>query len=207
MRWVTTLADHPLPFSVAGNRWHIECFCCSTCGTLLDSDAHLLLLGDGSLICSNCTYSCSSCGNKIEDLAILTGEQAFCSQCFRCRNCKKKIENLRYARTSQGIFCMDCHESLMQRRRKRNRAVPPSSKKQAPNVKLDKSLPSLPPEEAESLSRSTDDPAADAYAGATTEVASRGAGPALDAGRTQPSSSPHNHQGKDSSIGSRNGSD
>lgn len=92
---------------------------------------------------------------------------------------------------------MDCHESLMQRRRKRNRAVPPS-KKQAPNVKLDKSLPSLPPEEAESLARSNDDPMADAYAGATTEVASRGAGPALDAGRKQSSSSPHDNQGKDS---------
>ncbi|THC87530.1 hypothetical protein EYZ11_013025 [Aspergillus tanneri] len=105
--------------------------------------------------------------------------------CFRCRNCKKKIENLRYARTSQGIFCMDCHESLMQRRRKRNRAAPPT-KKQAPNVKLDKSLPSLPPEEAESLSHSTDDPLVDAYAGATTEVASRRAGSAPDAGRTRP---------------------
>ncbi|KAH3365730.1 hypothetical protein KXW94_003424 [Aspergillus fumigatus] len=135
-------------FELAGNRWHIECFCCSTCGTLLDSDAHLLLLGDGSLICSNCTYSCSSCGNKIEDLAILTGEQAFCAQCFRCRNCKRKIENLRYARTSQGIFCMDCHESLMQRRRKKKAGVP-TSKKPGPGVKLDKSLPSLPPEEPE----------------------------------------------------------
>ncbi|KAF9882819.1 hypothetical protein FE257_005108 [Aspergillus nanangensis] len=171
-------------FELAGNRWHIECFCCSTCGTLLDSDAHLLLLGDGSLICSNCTYSCSSCGNKIEDLAILTGEQAFCAQCFRCRNCKRKIENLRYARTSQGIFCMDCHESLMQRRRKRNRGVA-SSRKQGPGIKLDKSLPSLPPDEAERLARPTDDPAADAYADATTEVASRGAAPALDVGRSQ----------------------
>ncbi|KAL4888767.1 hypothetical protein BDV59DRAFT_188070 [Aspergillus ambiguus] len=171
-------------FELAGNRWHIECFCCSTCGTLLDSDAHLLLLGDGSLICSNCTYSCSSCGNKIEDLAILTGEQAFCAQCFRCRNCKKKIENLRYARTSQGIFCMDCHESLMQRRRKRNRGVAAARKQVPSNVKLDKSLPSLPPEEAEQLSRPTDDPTADAYADVTTEVASRGAAPALDAGRS-----------------------
>ncbi|KAJ5432792.1 uncharacterized protein N7458_011948 [Penicillium daleae] len=113
-------------FELSGQRWHIDCFRCSTCNTLLDSDAHLLLLGDGSLICSNCTYSCNSCGDKIEDLAILTGDQAFCAQCFRCRNCKKKIENLRYARTSQGIFCMDCHESLMQRRRK---------KKQVPRAK------------------------------------------------------------------------
>ncbi|KAE8348837.1 hypothetical protein BDV28DRAFT_75677 [Aspergillus coremiiformis] len=171
-------------FELAGNRWHIECFCCSTCGTLLDSDAHLLLLGDGSLICSNCTYSCSSCGNKIEDLAILTGEQAFCAQCFRCRNCKRKIENLRYARTSQGIFCMDCHESLMQRRRKRNRAAAPT-KKAGPGVKLDKSLPSLPPEEANLVSRPTDDLVSDSYADPVIEGASRGAAPALDAGRMQ----------------------
>lgn len=122
---------------LAGNRWHIDCFRCNTCNTLLDSDAHLLLLGDGSLICSNCTYSCSSCGNKIEDLAILTGDQAFCANCFKCRNCKRRIENLRYARTSQGIFCMDCHESLMQRRRKKKTA--------AKKLNFDKSLPSLPP--------------------------------------------------------------
>jgi len=126
---------------VAGNRWHIDCFRCNTCGTLLDSDANLLLLGDGSLICNNCTYSCSACNNKIEDLAILTGDQAFCANCFRCRNCKRKIDNLRYARTSQGIFCMSCHESLMARRRKNKKAnrnpVPASNG-------LNKTLPSLP---------------------------------------------------------------
>lgn len=127
----------------AGNRWHIDCFRCNTCGTLLDSDANLLLLGDGSLICNNCTYSCSACNNKIEDLAILTGDQAFCSGCFRCRNCKRKIENLRYARTSQGIFCMSCHESLMARRRKKAR----TPKQAAPGAQPghDKALPSLPP--------------------------------------------------------------
>ncbi|KAL4915086.1 Chimaerin and related Rho GTPase activating protein [Aspergillus aurantiobrunneus] len=169
-------------FELAGNRWHIDCFRCSSCGTLLDSDAHLLLLGDGSLICSNCTYSCSSCGNKIEDLAILTGEQAFCAQCFRCRNCRKKIENLRYARTSQGIFCMDCHESLMQRRRKKNRNIT-SKKHSSPSVKLDKSLPSLPPEEAESMLQTADDVDVDGYGDTTIEVGSRKAVPALDAKR------------------------
>ncbi|KAH8723605.1 hypothetical protein GQ44DRAFT_619866 [Phaeosphaeriaceae sp. PMI808] len=128
-------------FELAGNRWHIDCFRCNTCGTLLDSDANLLLLGDGSLICNNCTYSCNHCGNKIEDLAILTGDQAFCANCFRCRNCKRKIENLRYARTSQGIFCMSCHESLMARRRKKSKK-PPSG----PAPKVDKSLPALPPQ-------------------------------------------------------------
>ncbi|KAA8573916.1 hypothetical protein EYC84_005461 [Monilinia fructicola] len=131
-------------FELAGNRWHLNCFRCNTCGTLLDSDANLLLLGDGSLICNNCTYSCSACNNKIEDLAILTGDQAFCATCFRCRNCKRKIENLRYARTSQGIFCMSCHESLMARRRKKSRAAANAKKKddQSPML-VDKSLPAL----------------------------------------------------------------
>lgn len=131
----------------AGNRWHLDCFRCTSCGSLLDSDANLLLLGDGSLICNNCTYSCSACGNKIEDLAILTGDQAFCSTCFRCRNCKRKIENLRYARTSQGIFCMDCYETLMARRRKKSKAAAAAKarEKEQPPMVPEKSLPALPP--------------------------------------------------------------
>ncbi|KAK0629910.1 hypothetical protein B0T17DRAFT_615634 [Bombardia bombarda] len=137
-------------FELAGNRWHLDCFRCNTCNTLLDSDANLLLLGDGSLICNNCTYSCSACGNKIEDLAILTGDQAFCATCFRCRNCKRKIENLRYARTSHGIFCMSCHESLMARRRKKSKAAAQAKardKEGSPMI-TEKSLPALPPNAA-----------------------------------------------------------
>ena len=85
----------------------------------MDPDSeNFLLLGDGSLICNNCKYSCSVCNNKTEDLAILTGDQAFCATCFKCRKCKRKIENLRYARTSRGIFCMECHEALQRRRMK-----------------------------------------------------------------------------------------
>ncbi|GAP86276.1 hypothetical protein SAMD00023353_1801370 [Rosellinia necatrix] len=133
-------------FELAGNRWHLNCFRCNTCNTLLDSDANLLLLGDGSLICNNCTYSCSACGHKIEDLAILTGEQAFCAACFRCRNCKRKIENLRYAKTSQGIFCMSCHESLMARRRKKAKAAQTKAReKDGSPMVVEKSLPALPP--------------------------------------------------------------
>ncbi|KAI9824396.1 MAG: Rho-type gtpase-activating protein [Thelocarpon impressellum] len=169
-------------FELAGNRWHIDCFRCNTCGTLLDSDANLLLLGDGSLICNGCTYSCNACGNKIEDLAILTGDQAFCAACFRCRNCKRKIDNLRYARTSQGIFCMTCHETLMARRRKKSRAaaaaaaaalqkVPASA--QSPML-LDKSLPSLPPSAApeDMLSPDGDTPPSE-YTDTPTELSPR----------------------------------
>ena len=145
---------------LAGNRWHIHCFRCNTCGTPLDSDANLLLLADGSLICNECTYNCSACGEKIEDLAILTGDQAFCATCFKCRNCKRKIENLKYARTSQGIFCMDCHESLMARRRKKEMKKKLQGSEDgvsAPLSNSDKALPSLPPWTYEDVSSEQDD--------------------------------------------------
>lgn len=196
---MVTLRDrytHRLP---AGNRWHIDCFRCNTCQTLLDSDANLLLLGDGSLICNNCTYSCSACGNKIEDLAILTGDQAFCATCFRCRNCKKKIENLKYARTSQGIFCMECHESLMQRRRKksakngahRREKHSHSHHHQGGNMLLDKSLPSLPLSAIDrntALSPDNESLASDGYSD-TTEL------PRISQHNKAPASKPSSHSG------------
>lgn len=172
-----TLRDRYTDSLPAGNRWHIDCFRCNTCGTILDSDANLLLLGDGSLICNNCTYSCSVCGNKIEDLAILTGDQAFCATCFKCRNCKKKIENLKYARTSQGIFCMECHESLMQRRRKKSQRNGSTRQKhlqqpQNNTMLLDKSLPSLPPSAVSQSAFSPDNesPPSETYSETPTEL-------------------------------------
>ena len=174
---MVTLRDRYTDSLPAGNRWHIDCFRCNTCGTILDSDANLLLLGDGSLICNNCTYSCSVCNNKIEDLAILTGDQAFCATCFKCRNCKKKIENLKYARTSQGIFCMECHESLMQRRRKKSQKNASNRHKhlqQPPNntMLLDKSLPSLPPSAVNQSTFSPDNesPPSESYSETPTEL-------------------------------------
>ncbi|KAK0746971.1 hypothetical protein B0T18DRAFT_326593, partial [Schizothecium vesticola] len=111
--------EEGIAFELAGNRWHIDCVGCHKCNDLLDSDANRLLLGDGSLICNKCTYDCNACGNKIKDLTILAREQAYCSGCFRCRNCKRKIESLRYAKTLHGVFCMHCHSELMTRRNRR----------------------------------------------------------------------------------------
>lgn len=105
-------------YELGDDRWHIDCFKCSKCDLSLGCNLNFLVLGNGNLICSNCLYSCKQCGKKIDDLAILTGDQAYCSNCFKCRSCKLKIEDLRYARTSKGLFCMECHEKLMARKKK-----------------------------------------------------------------------------------------
>lgn len=106
---------------LAGNHWHLDCIWCDTCRTLLDADAGLLLLGDDSLVCNDCICYCSLCGATMGDLAIRTGDSAFCAACFKCRTCKREIQNWKYARTSQGIYCMDCHHSQMATRRKKFR--------------------------------------------------------------------------------------
>lgn len=105
-------------YELGDDRWHIHCFKCSKCDNSLGCNSNFLILGDGSLICSSCSYNCKQCGKKIDDLAILTGDQAYCSSCFKCRVCKSKIEDLRYARTSKGLFCMSCHEKLIAKKRK-----------------------------------------------------------------------------------------
>ncbi|KAG7665188.1 RGA2 [[Candida] subhashii] len=105
-------------YELGEDRWHINCFNCSKCNISLGCNSNFLVLGNGNLICSNCSYNCKQCGRKIDDLAILTGDQAYCSNCFKCRSCKNKIEDLRYARTSKGLFCMECHEKLMARKKK-----------------------------------------------------------------------------------------
>ena len=71
------------------------------------------------MICDNCKSDCSICGKNIENLAILADDQAFCDECFRCHKCKGHIDHLKYARTSQGLSCMRCHNLLIERRRKK----------------------------------------------------------------------------------------
>lgn len=105
-------------YELGDDRWHINCFKCSKCNSSLGCNSNFLVLGNGNLICSNCSYNCKQCGKKIDDLAILTGDQAYCSSCFKCRSCKLKIEDLRYARTSKGLFCMSCHEKLIAKKKK-----------------------------------------------------------------------------------------
>lgn len=138
-------------FELAGSNWHTYCFKCSRCNNQLDTETKLLLQGD-ELICGNCSYTCYSCNKRIEDLAILTGDQAFCAGCFVCRNCKKRIEDLKYARTNQGVFCMGCHEALLARKTRRLLKEKESREKERERerereralIDKNKSLPSIP---------------------------------------------------------------
>lgn len=150
-------------YELGDDRWHINCFRCSKCENLLGINSDFLVVGTGELICEDCFYDCQVCGRKIGDLAILAGNTPYCADCFVCKHCKLRIDNLRYAKTLSGLYCMTCHEKVVQRKKlkeaekrkdKQRRAkrangglapAPSASASRNTTPIYEKSLPLIPP--------------------------------------------------------------
>ncbi|KDR75947.1 hypothetical protein GALMADRAFT_248760 [Galerina marginata CBS 339.88] len=98
--------------------FHVDCFKCAKCRNQVTADTNLLLLSDGSPICANCSYSCNICHLPILDEAIMTGDDSYHAHCFKCKVCSNRIDELVFAKTSQGIYCMNCHNERMIKIRK-----------------------------------------------------------------------------------------
>ncbi|WVQ84309.1 hypothetical protein IAT38_006461 [Cryptococcus sp. DSM 104549] len=98
--------------------WHVECFRCAKCKEKVSADTNLLLLSDGSPVCGNCSYQCFICKQAITEEAIMTGDESYHAHCFTCRTCKRRIDELIFAKTSQGIYCMNCHNERVARSRR-----------------------------------------------------------------------------------------
>lgn len=110
--------------------FHVDCFKCAKCNHQVTADTNLLLLSDGSPICANCSYNCNICQQPILDEAIMTGDDSYHAHCFKCKVCRNRIDELVFAKTSQGIYCMACHNERMakirrhaQRKREKEKAA------------------------------------------------------------------------------------
>ncbi|KAG6335959.1 hypothetical protein ID866_3135 [Astraeus odoratus] len=110
--------------------FHVDCFKCAKCNEQVIADTNLLLLSDGSPICANCSYNCNICQQPILDEAIMTGDDSYHAHCFKCKVCHNRIDELVFAKTSQGIYCMACHNERMakirrhaQRKREKEKAA------------------------------------------------------------------------------------
>lgn len=123
--------------------WHLSCFNCVKCHSNIEPDSNLLLLSDGSPLCSDCSQHCSVCSLPISDEAVMTADQCYHASCFKCTKCNNKIEGSLFARTSSGIYCMSCYAERREAQKKRGHA-PHASK--AINSSKEKSLPSIPVE-------------------------------------------------------------
>ncbi|KDN50825.1 RhoGAP-domain-containing protein [Tilletiaria anomala UBC 951] len=99
--------------------WHKRCFKCANCGnTVTTGRDDILILSDGHPVCAACSYSCQICGLSIVEEAIMTGDESYHAACFTCRSCHNRIEELVFAKTSQGIYCMPCHNQRVARSRR-----------------------------------------------------------------------------------------
>lgn len=48
----------------------------------------------------------------------MTGDDSYHAHCFKCKVCKNRIDELVFAKTSQGIYCMNCHNQRVARSRR-----------------------------------------------------------------------------------------
>ncbi|KAK3838795.1 MAG: hypothetical protein J3R72DRAFT_181907 [Linnemannia gamsii] len=120
--------------------WHVQCFRCAKCKNRVECDSNLLLLSDGSPICEQCSYNCNSCRRPILDEAIMTGDEAYHADCFRCIQCESKIDDLVFAKTSQGIYCMKCHQERKEAKRIREER----ERMERAQRMMEKLLPTIP---------------------------------------------------------------
>ncbi|KAL1923579.1 uncharacterized protein VTP21DRAFT_8559 [Calcarisporiella thermophila] len=125
--------------------WHIDCFRCAKCRQIVECDSNLLLLSNGSPICENCSYNCRSCGKSIQDAAIMTGEDAYHADCFRCIVCENQIEDLVFTQTSKGIYCTVCYAKKKEEKLRRAEEKERMTEKTKPlHKRREKELTNLP---------------------------------------------------------------
>jgi LIM domain len=105
----STLPLHSLP---------VRSFKCAKCANRVSPDTNLLLLSDGSPVCASCSYNCAVCKQPISHEAIMTGDESYHASCFTCKTCSRHIGELVFAKTTQGIYCMSCHNDRVARSRR-----------------------------------------------------------------------------------------
>ena len=89
-------------------------------------------------------YSCASRFHAVPDLTIsITGDESYHAACFTCRSCSRKIEELVFAKTSQGIYCMTCHNERVARSRRHAEAKKKKQAKQKKEEEEKKEVPTM----------------------------------------------------------------
>ncbi|KAG0302501.1 hypothetical protein BGZ98_007439, partial [Dissophora globulifera] len=73
----------------------------------------------------------------------MTGDEAYHADCFRCIQCDSKIDDLVFAKTSQGIYCMRCHQERKEAKRQREER----ERAERAERMMDKLLPTIPGEQ------------------------------------------------------------
>ena len=80
---------------------------------------------------------------------VTIGDEAYHADCFRCTQCDSKIDDLVFAKTSQGIYCMKCHQERKEAKRQREER----ERMERAERMMEKLLPTIPEGEVSRLDK------------------------------------------------------
>jgi hypothetical protein len=75
----------------------------------------------------------------------MTGDDSYHAHCFKCKHCRNRIDELMFAKTSNGIYCMGCHHQRVARSRRH------AQKKEREREEKERALPASPRPRQESV--------------------------------------------------------
>jgi len=105
-----------------GGSYHILCFCCQFCGSVLENK---FFWKDDKIACKNCSASlvkslvfrmkerCSKCRQFVEEgssgVISISPHEKFHANCLHCSSCAQILSIETFRRSSEGIFfCLQC---------------------------------------------------------------------------------------------------
>ncbi|KAF9566498.1 hypothetical protein CPC08DRAFT_99022 [Agrocybe pediades] len=89
---------------------HLDCYKCKTCRTTLEIEDTIMLDRDGLPLCENCFLHCNACQLPVSDEVIFIGDSSqYHSHCFKCKKCDKSLDQQKFARSRQSVYCQDCY--------------------------------------------------------------------------------------------------
>jgi hypothetical protein len=106
------LAQSFLIFVHRTSFFHIDCYKCKKCQDSIEINDRVLLDFDGLPLCEHCFHKCTSCKLSISDskIVFVNNNSYYHSACFLCKKCSQVLDEKRFAKTKQSIYCTDCYQ-------------------------------------------------------------------------------------------------
>jgi hypothetical protein len=106
--------------------FHVDCYKCKKCQDSIEINDRVFLDFDGLPLCEHCFHKCTSCKLSISDSKIVyvNNNSYYHPACFLCKRCSQVLDEKRFAKTKQSIYCTDCYKKrLAKSKRKAEKKV------------------------------------------------------------------------------------
>ncbi|KAF8970451.1 hypothetical protein BDZ97DRAFT_1791486 [Flammula alnicola] len=100
--------------------FHVDCYTCKKCQTSIEIEDRVLLDLDGLPLCASCFHKCNICQLAISEKVIYVGDHSYYHpECFKCKKCSRTLDEEKFAKSRQSLYCKDCHDKRIAKMKKR----------------------------------------------------------------------------------------